>query len=109
MAIDLTLRATDAADMPAIRAVLDAHQVQADGLYLHAPGIDGVFESSYLGSASFYGQLFGITPSPAACSLLFDLAVAGPLIITCEPGPPQIVLCGAGIEPAEVVDESIPP
>lgn len=114
MPTTLNLVALDPPDLARIRAVLAGYGLSTDGRYLSGPLIDAflpAFETSYLGASarSFYGQLFRFRPTPRNCELLYDLAVAGPLLITCEPGPPHIVACGGRFDVRDLTDESVPP
>lgn len=114
MGVDITLTALRAPDMPAIRAVLDSFGLTQSGLHLSGPRIDAhldAFETSWLGPGArgFYGQLFGVRPHREVCALLFALAGAGPLLMTCSPGPPHIVVRSGTFDIADVTDESVPP
>lgn len=112
--VDLTLTALDTPDLPAIRRVLHKHRLAPSGIFLAGSLIDNrplTFESSYLGpeATSFYGQIFQTEPGPQLCRLVFELAVAGPLLVSVSPGPPHLVVCGDGIDVRDVTDESVPP
>lgn len=114
MGVDLTLTALERPNLAAIRRVLSAYALTQRGLYLTGPLIDDhvdAFETSWLGdeARSFYGQLYGVVPHAVICGLLFDLAGAGPLLLTCSPGPPHIVMRDGTFEIADVTDESVPP
>lgn len=98
----------DVPDLPAIRRVLDSHGLKPDGIFLTGPY---TFETSYLGpeARSFYGQIFQAEPGAELAELVFELAVAGPLLVSVSPGPPHLVVCGGSIDVEEVTDESVPP
>lgn len=106
--MNLTLTALDNPDMSAIRQVLGDHGLTPEGIFLSGPF---TFETSYLGpeATSFYGQIFQTEPDTALCRLVFELAVAGPLLVSVSPGPPHLVICGNGIDVRDVTDESVPP
>lgn len=103
----------DGPDVAGIRAVLQRHGLRSDGrIGLIGPPLGpATFETSYLGpeARSFYGQIFSARPDAALSELVFELAVAGPLLLTVAPGPPHIVVCGSGFAAEDVTDESVPP
>lgn len=68
-------------------------------------------ESSWLGEGAHtpYLQVHGVSANLEQCGLLFDLAVAGRLLIGVEPSPPHAIICGEGLDPADLVDISRPP
>lgn len=113
MSLNLTLTTLEHPDLSAIRTVLTHHGLHSEGgITLTGPQLDSAtFETSYLGpgARSFYGQIFEAEPDPALSELVFALAVAGPLLVTVDPAPPHIIVCGKSFAAADVVDESIPP
>lgn len=114
MTLNLTLTALDTPDLPGIRAVLRRHGMSSDGgIHLTNPNLGSAsFETSYLGeeATSFYGQIFGADPAnEALLALVFELSTAGPLLLTVDPGPPHIAVCGHAFDVEDVTDESVPP
>lgn len=114
MTLNLTLTALEPPDLADIRAILTKHGLSCDGgIHLSSPALgEASFETSYLGeeARSFYGQIFRAEPTnDTLLELVFDLAVAGPLLVTVAPGPPHIVVCGDAFAVEDVTDESVPP
>ncbi|AGF72968.1 hypothetical protein [Corynebacterium halotolerans] len=74
-------------------------------------GQELAFESSWLGEGarSFYGQIYNAALNEQQCALIYELAVAGNLVLAPDGGPPHLVVCGRTHEPDEVHDESAPP
>lgn len=100
-------------DLPAIRTVLARHGILGEQRWLcrEFGGGEMHFEASWLGAEarSFYGQIFRAELNPAQCALLFELAVAGNLVLTPETGPPHLLVCGDTHSPEEVHNETVPP
>ncbi|MGP6172752.1 hypothetical protein [Corynebacterium sp. A21] len=99
--------------LPAIRAVLANHGLLRTEVLLCTEfgGARMYFESSWLGEGarSFYGQLFGAELNQAQCHLIYELAVAGNLVLVPDFGPPHLIVCGGTHEPDEVHNETVPP
>lgn len=108
-------------DLPAIRRILAAAGlspgtrtpllVDAAGNPPLMGGQELAFESSWLGEGarSFYGQIYNAALTEEQCALIYELAVAGNLVLAPDGGPPHLVVCGRTHEPDEVHDESAPP
>lgn len=111
----------DLQSMDELRGVLDRYELQVgrndpllrtqDGALPVIGGETTAVESSWLGAGAHtpYLQVHGVSANQKQCDLLFELAVAGRLLIGVEPGPPHAIICGEGLDPEDLVDTSRPP
>lgn len=99
--------------LPGIRAVLTRHGLLRDEVLLCSEfgGSKMYFEASWLGvgARSFYGQIFGADVTQPQCDLIYELAMAGNLVLVPDFGPPHLIVCGHTHDPDEVHNETVPP